>query len=304
VGVILGAALLLSGCATPPTGDPAAMEAFRQANDELEPMNRTLFDVNMSLDKAVLKPIAYVYKEGVPAEGQEAIGNFLANLRTPVILLNDLLQGEWTRAGDTIVRFAANSTFGLGGLLDVATHMGVPAHDEDFGQTLAVWGVEEGPYLMLPLFGPSNPRDAVGRVVDILTDPIGWFAPDPATYARFGTTATHTRAKHYDELNDLEKNSLDFYAALRSLYRQKRADEIRNGVPSATPFGPSPLGAGGSMELDDQKAEQRSELTIEPLPPEPPAPLAVLAPAALPDRTLAAYDDEDPFVSGPGTENY
>jgi phospholipid-binding lipoprotein MlaA len=260
---LVGALLLLSGCATPPENDPAAMQAYRQANDELEPFNRTMFDVNMGLDKAVLKPVAYVYKEAMPREGREAIGSFLANLRTPVVLANDLMQGEWSRAGDTMVRFLANSTFGLGGLVDVASDMGFAKHDEDFGQTLAVWGVEEGTYLMLPLFGPSNPRDAVGRVVDLVLDPLTWFAPSPWGVVRFSTNATHNRAEHYDELNDLEKSSLDFYAAIRSLYRQKRNDEIRNGVPSAVPaLAPSPLGAESPF---DKPMEPNAEAAPVPL---------------------------------------
>ena len=258
-GVLIGAALLISGCATPPENDPAAMETYRQANDQAEPFNRTVFDVNMGLDKAVLKPISYVYKETVPLEGRQAVTSFLDNLRTPVIFANDLMQGEARRAWTTLVRFVANSTFGIGGLIDVAADMGYAKHDEDFGQTLAVWGVGDGSYLMLPLFGPSNPRDAIGRVVDIILDPMTWFAPNYLQYARFGTEAVDSRTAHYNEIEDLEKNSLDFYAAVRSLYRQKRTDEIRNGVPTATPFGPSPTGAGAPMELPDQKASDEAQ---------------------------------------------
>jgi phospholipid-binding lipoprotein MlaA len=257
---LIGAVVLVSGCATAPTDDPAALEAYQQANDEAEPTNRVIFDVNMALDKAVLKPIAFVYKEGVPKEGREAVGSFLDNLRTPVIFANDLMQGEWDRAWTTVVRFAANSTFGVGGLLDVAADLGYAKHDEDFGQTLAVWGVAEGPYLMLPLFGPSNPRDAVGRVVDTVLDPIGWLAPGWANYSRYGTSAVHIRAEHYDELNDLEKSSLDFYAAIRSLYRQKRNDEIRNGVPGALPsLTISPVGGTAATPMEDP-AQPRSEM--------------------------------------------
>jgi len=259
---LAGAALLVSGCATPPKDDPAAMDAYNQANDELEPTNRVIFDVNMTVDKYTLKPIAYVYKEVVPKEGRQAVGSFLDNLRTPVIFANDLMQGEWDRAWTTVVRFAANSTFGLGGLLDVAADMGYEKHDEDFGQTLAVWGVGEGPYLMLPLFGPSNPRDAVGRVVDAVLDPMTWVAPDWANYSRFGLTAVHVRAEHYDELNDLEKSSLDFYAAIRSLYRQKRNDEIRNGKPGAVPsLGVSPVGGGAELPMDEPE-EPRAQAPV------------------------------------------
>jgi phospholipid-binding lipoprotein MlaA len=208
----------------------------------------------------VLKPIAFVYKEGVPKEGREAVSSFLDNLRTPVVFANDMMQGEWDRAWTTVVRFAANSTFGVGGLLDVAADMGYAKHDEDFGQTLAVWGVSEGPYLMLPLFGPSNPRDAVGRVVDTVLDPIGWLAPSWVNYSRFGVTGVHIRAEHYDELNDLEKSSLDFYAAIRSLYRQKRNDEIRNGVAGAVPsLSIGPMGGTAESPMEDP-AQPRSEM--------------------------------------------
>jgi phospholipid-binding lipoprotein MlaA len=273
---LLGALLLVSGCATPPANDPAAMDAYKQADDPLEPTNRVVFDVNMALDKAILKPIAFVYKEGVPKEGREAVSSFLDNLRTPVIFANDLMQGEMNRAWTTLVRFAANSTFGVGGLMDVAADMGYQKHDEDFGQTLAVWGVEEGPYLMLPLFGPSNPRDAAGRVVDSVLDPLSWVAPGWAQYSRFGLSAVDERAAHYDELNDLEKSSLDFYAAIRSLYRQKRADEIRNGKPSAVPsLGISPGGAAEMPTMDDP-----AEPTSEAMPPAPKAmPVSMVVPA-------------------------
>jgi phospholipid-binding lipoprotein MlaA len=263
---LIGAAVVVSGCSSPPKGDPAAMEAYNQANDPGEPTNRVIFDVNMALDKAILKPVAYVYKEGVPKEGREAVTSFLDNLNTPVIFANDLMQGEMDRAWTTLVRFAANSTFGVGGLFDVAANMGYQKHDEDFGQTLAVWGVDEGPYLMLPLFGPSNPRDAAGRVVDMVLDPLSWVAPNWAQYSRFGLTAVSERAAHYDELNDLEKSSLDFYAAIRSLYRQKRNDEIRNGKQTAVPsLGISPGGAA-EMPMDDPGAP-----TSEANPPAPKA---------------------------------
>jgi phospholipid-binding lipoprotein MlaA len=264
--VLLGALLLVSGCASAPANDPAATDAFKAANDEFEPTNRVIFDANMAVDRYTLKPISYVYKEVVPKEGRQAVGSFLDNLRTPVILANDLLQGEWNRAMDTVVRFAANTTFGIGGLFDVAADLGYQKHDEDFGQTLAVWGVQEGPYLMLPLFGPSNPRDAVGRAVDMVFDPISWLAPSWANWTRFGVSGVHVRADHYDELNDLEKSSLDFYAAIRSLYRQKRNDDIRNGAPSAVPsLGISPGGADLPMEDEEPAPSAAAPITATPV---------------------------------------
>ena len=138
---------------------------------------------------------------------RDAVRDALRNLRTPVVLANDLFQGELDRAETTLVRFLINSTAGLLGLFDVAADWGYPYHDEDFGQTLAVWGVPEGPYVMLPLFGPSNPRDAVGLVVDFLTDPFNIWAANTdrhlAILARPGTRAVDTRAIHLTALVDL-----------------------------------------------------------------------------------------------------
>jgi phospholipid-binding lipoprotein MlaA len=254
LGTLIAAALVVAGCATAPENDPAAMEAYRQANDPAEPFNRTMFDFNMGLDKAVLKPVAGAYRDVVPEGARDSVSSFLDNLRTPVIFANDLMQAEFERAGVTLLRFVTNTTIGFGGFFDVAADEGLAKHDEDFGQTLAVWGLGEGAYLMLPLFGPSNPRDGVGRVVDIFLDPIGWLAPIYVNGGRSGAEAIDARAVHYDEINDLERNSLDFYAAVRSLYRQKRADEIRNGVPTAGPsFAPTPTGLL-ELHTPDQRA--------------------------------------------------
>lgn len=230
--------LLVAGCATPP--DPADAEAvaeFSEVNDPGEPTMRAVFEFNRALDRMVLKPTAVFYKDFTPTVFQRGVHNFLNNLRSPVIFFNDLLQGEIDRAGVTLARLVINSTLGVLGLRDQAAEMGFEYHNEDFGQTLAVWTVSEGPYLMLPVFGPSNPRDAVGLAVDFLVDPLGWWAAGSgyewAVYARSGTRAVDLRARHFDSLEDLEKSSLDFYAAIRSLYRQRRADQIGNGETSA-----------------------------------------------------------------------
>lgn len=240
--IACGIAVLAGGCAEVPKDDPAALEAYREANDPLEPMNRAFLEFNLFLDRMFLKPVAFVYKETIPADGRRSVRNFLGNLRSPVILANDLFQGEFDRAGNTIMRFTINSTIGLGGLLDVAQELGYRSHEEDFGQTLAVYGAGEGPYLMLPIFGPSNPRDALGLIVDIFLDPFSYLFNsadvDWASPARFTTSAVDIRAQRYDQINSLQRESLDFYATLRSLYRQRRADEIRNGRPSG--IDPSP----------------------------------------------------------------
>jgi phospholipid-binding lipoprotein MlaA len=241
----------IAGCATaPPKSDVEAYAEWREINDPLEPFNRGVFEFNRFLDALFLKPLAEFYKLLLPPPVQTGVHNVLTNLRAPVTLINDLLQGETTRAGTTASRFLINSTLGVGGFVDWAAEWGMPSHDEDFGQTLAVWGVGEGPYLVLPLLGPSNPRDAFGIAVDsAVLDPFGILASyliwnesellRILSFTRAGLTAVDARARNYDALNDIEKNSLDFYATMRSLSRQFRAAEIRNGRPNPVqPDGP------------------------------------------------------------------
>ena len=226
---------LLAACATAP--DPADSDAvaeYSETNDPAELTMRAIFAFNQALDTYVLKPVAGVYKDYVPDVAKRGVNNFLNNLRSPVILANDLLQGEFQRGGETTARFVMNTALGFLGFSDTAADLGLYFHNEDFGQTLAVWGVPEGPYVVLPIFGPSNPRDAVGLVVDTLADPFNWWASntdkDWAPFARTGLRAIDDRARAYDLIEDLQRSSLDYYATIRSLYRQRRGDEIRNGA--------------------------------------------------------------------------
>lgn len=232
IGLLFVCAGLLAACATPPS-DPAARAAFEEANDPLEPMNRAIFDVNMTIDKAVLKPVAVGYRDVVHSDIRNSIRNFFNNVASPVIFINDVLQGEASRASDTAVRFFVNSTAGMLGFFDVAAEYGLERHSEDFGQTLAVWGVDDGPYIMLPLYGPSNVRDTVGRVASSFMNPFTyWASNNDLTLVRLGTSiidGIDKRSRHIDDLDDIEKNALDFYATLRSLYRQNRRSEILNG---------------------------------------------------------------------------
>jgi phospholipid-binding lipoprotein MlaA len=230
-------ALLLSACAAGcTTSDPAALAQ----NDPFEPTNRAVFNLDVKLDDAVAKPVAKFYKSAVPEPAREGVHNVLTNLNAPVVLANDVLQGEGTRAGQTAGRFVINSTIGLAGLIDVAGKMGIPGHDEDFGQTLAVWGSNEGSYLVLPLIGPKPPRDLVGMVVDIGFDPLTYIRfHDDTTFmiVRGGLGVLDDRAANIDNIEQIERSSIDFYATTRSLYRQHRNAEIRNGAPdmSAVP---------------------------------------------------------------------
>ena len=229
--VVLVVAIGLSGCSTAPKGDPEAMTAFVETPDPYEPINRGIFEFNLVLDKVILRPIAFVYKEVVPDIFRGFIQNFMNNLRSPVIFANDLLQGEVDRAGDTLTRFMMNSTIGVAGFFDFAGELGIEGHKEDFGQTLAIWGLDAGPYLMLPILGPSSPRQVTGRLVDLLFDPLTFFGQPEWGIGRYAMRSVDDRAERYNTLDELESNSLDFYAAVRSMHRQLRGDEIRNGAP-------------------------------------------------------------------------
>lgn len=242
--VLLGGVMLsLSACAS-----------TEGANDPLEPANRMVHGVNQAVDHVFLRPVAYAYRDGMPEPIQERVSNGLSNLASPVVLANDLMQGEWDRAWTTFMRFLINSTWGLAGIHDIAAPMGFKRHEEDFGQTLAVAGVDEGPYIVLPLLGPSNARDAVGRAVDWLMDPVRILAAgknwDEFQMARTGLTIVDARAKLIDPINEIERSSLDTYVAMRSLYRQRREAEISN-----QPGGYSGVD-GASFDFEDKPKTQ------------------------------------------------
>ena len=220
--------VLTAGCST------SSPESLAQ-NDPYEHTNRAVFKVNNALDNAFTKPVAKFYNHAVPALVRDSIHNALINLNKPAMFGNDVLQGEGTRAGQTLARFTLNSTLGVAGLFDVATKLGIPDHSEDFGQTLGVWGVSEGPYLVVPLMGPSSPRDLTGNVVDIFMDPLTYvkFHGSDTWYAvRTGVDVLDMRAGSVDTVEQIERTSIDFYATTRSLYRQYRSSEIRNGAPA------------------------------------------------------------------------
>jgi phospholipid-binding lipoprotein MlaA len=273
--VALFGLVLLAGCATPPPADdPEALEAYKEANDPLEPMNRYFFELNNAADELLFKPLAGWYYVALPNFAQDGVRNVIRNVHSPVVLANDLFQGETDRAGVTVERFLVNSTMGLGGLFDIASRMGLEYHDEDFGQTLAVHGVGEGPYLMLPLLGPSNPRDAVGIAVDMLFDPltyVGIFGGvDNIGLGAALAEGVDTRARNLKTLDTIRKGSLDYYATIRSLYRQHRNDEISNGrAPSGTTTS-SDSGTGSGQSFLPAPAPQVSAANAPPLVPRQP----------------------------------
>lgn len=220
-------ALVLAGCAG--VEDPSG------ANDPYESFNRQVFDFNHRVDRAVIKPVAEAYVQAVPEPARDTVHNFLVNLDLPITFANDVLQGNAERGSETFLRFTVNTTIGLGGLMDVATNeFHWPFHTEDFGQTLAVWGVAEGPYLVLPIVGPDPPRDAAGQVVDIAFDPMTYIDLREKFFWSAGRSVLEgidLRSRNLESLDSIERQSVDFYASVRSLYRQNRNNEIRNGAP-------------------------------------------------------------------------
>ncbi|MGE0210176.1 MAG: VacJ family lipoprotein [Parvibaculaceae bacterium] len=201
--------------------------------DPLEPLNRGIFAFNEALDFAVFRPVSYVYRTTVHKSLRVGISNALHNFSTPVILVNDFLQGRPDRAGKTFMRFLINSTAGFGGLADAAAAGGLERHSEDFGQTLGVWGAGPGIYLMIPVLGPSTIRDATGRVVDIAMHPATYLMWNLAPQERLSPTMAYAVSGHeelMDELDAMRKTSPDFYASVRDLYIQKRESDIANGA--------------------------------------------------------------------------
>lgn len=225
------AALALGGCTT------ASQEA-RDANDPFEPMNRAVYRFDERFDQYVVLPTAWFYVYRMPPPIRHGLHNVLINLDLPVTFANDLLQGEFGRAGVALGRFTLNSTLGLGGVVDLASQADLPYRSADFGQTLARYGVPAGPFLVLPLIGPDPPRDLLGDGVDLVADPLFYLPPGAPFYQRFLLTASLRAGSPFEDharnivlRRELEKGSFDPYVTMRSIYRQLRAEEIGEGIP-------------------------------------------------------------------------
>ena len=311
----------LFGCATPPT-DPAALAAFEQTNDPLEPTNRKILEANMVLDKILLRPVAKIYVTILPEDARDAIHRALDNLKEPVLAINNVLEGRPKSAGIGVGRFTINSTIGIVGLLDIAKKWGLERQPADFGQTLHVWGFKSGPYLILPVFGPSNVRDAIGMGVDAYIDPFDYLATkedlDAVQIGRYVLDGIDQRAQVLDVLDDLQKNSLDFYSELRSLQQQQRATELNRGkAPETSPnfytdpgkpaAAPAPAPATPpNFYSDPAKPAAAPAPGPTPAPPAPaptaaampPAPIPVAAPATAPPAAAAPGDFEEGPLRG------
>jgi len=223
------ASLALAACATAPDPGPGDIA------DPYEGFNRRMFAFNNGVDRYALGPAADVYETVTPAFARDRVSDFLSNLNGPVIFANDILQAEPSRAGTTVTRFGINTTVGLLGLWDAADYFGIEGHSEDFGQTLGVWGVGSGPYLVLPLLGPSTPRDLVGRGIDRALDPLTWVEidnddeTDLAVRAGLGIIGGLNARVSLDEQIETLNSQPEPYIALRRIYSSQRQAAIANG---------------------------------------------------------------------------
>ena len=226
--------LLTAGCAAVPK-DPAALAAYREANDPLEPMNRKIFAFNKAADKYAMRPIVKGYRKVTTPGFRLKARTFLSNLKTPLTVVNDLLQLNFKNAGRDLSRFVINSTIGFLGVYDVADRMGIAPNYQGFGTTMAVWGIPSGPYLVLPFLGPSNVRDAAGTAANVVFDPFTYISyqndNDDVTRAFIIADIVEALAAYENSLELLDegrKSSLDFYAYMRSMYQQYRKKTIEN----------------------------------------------------------------------------
>ncbi|ACT58072.1 MlaA family lipoprotein [Hirschia baltica] len=216
----------ITGCAS------ADGNLSSDANDPFEGFNRKMFEVNNTLDKAILEPAAKGYRAITTEDIREGVSNALSNLREPVTFANEILQGDLVAAGETAGRFAMNSTLGVAGFVDVTGSFGVKRTKEDFGQTLGKWGVSGGPYLVLPVLGSTNPRDLFGKGVDSALQPLNYAQFEGDSEFRIAKSVIGTvsaREAFIETIDELKEQQADPYTAVRRIYDQTRDAAIRNG---------------------------------------------------------------------------
>lgn len=224
-------AALVCGCATPPpASDPEAVAEYRQNNDPMEPANRALYAVHDKIDTNVSAPIARFYRDRVPLQVRTHLSQISDNLASPVLLGDDMLQAKPRRAGDTLMRFVINTTLGVGGIFDPATALGYPKHKSDFSITLALWGVDPGPYVLIPVLGPSEARSIAGYPADFALNPLSFAGPstglEAVNIAGQAVAKIDERAGLLDTVDNVKRTAMDPYATFRSLFHQHHEAEI------------------------------------------------------------------------------
>lgn len=283
---VLLAATFLGACATTP-GTQLTAE-----RDPFEKTNRGIYSFNRGLDKAVVTPATKVYRAVTPKAAQRGIGNAFNNVDEPFSFINAVLQGKVKQAFRTAARFLINTTLGVGGLADHATDMGLPEEPEDLGQTLAVWGMKSGPYIMLPLFGPSTLRDAIGFGVERVGDPYRIAVNDLnldtlETIGLTGLELADTRSYVMDTADSLLEGSADEYATVKSAYLQYRWNLIHDGAPP---------------DEYDESAPATAPATATPAATTPSAPVTADSAAPVPAGAVPAAEASAPVAEAPAAE--
>jgi phospholipid-binding lipoprotein MlaA len=238
--LFLGASILLSSCASVSTPDK---------RDPWESFNRSVYAFNDGFDRAIARPVAETYKSYTPDVVQTGVSNFFSNLNDVIVFVNDLLQFKFEQAAQDLSRFAFNTTAGLLGLIDVSSHMGLPKHREDFGQTLATWGAGNGPYVVLPFLGPSTVRDTTGLVADSYIDPVYTIDDSEARWSLIILRAVDTRASLLEATKIMEKSGIDPYEFMRNAYLQHRENLVYDGNPPPPKIKPA---TKSDLELQDE----------------------------------------------------
>jgi len=277
LGIVV--ALTLSACVTLPPNSQ------RVPQDPWESWNRGVYKFNDKLDRAVAKPVTKAYVRVVPQPIRTGVSNFFENLSTPTVMINDALQGKFLAAASDLGRFLLNTTVGLGGILDPATSAGLAHNDEDFGQTLGHWGVHPGPFVELPLLGPSDLRDAPARVVDTYTNPRQYIKNPWIKYGLYLPALINTRASLLS-LDDTLQHVYDPYAFVRDAYLQRRAYLVSDGKITEEPL------VDPGADTPDTETDKSAPSTAPPAT-TPPAPPPSTPPAAPPPATPAPLADAD-----------
>ena len=228
--------LSLSACSS--SSEPDLYAGNVEIHDPMEDTNRAVFEFNRAVDDNIINPIISGYRTVTPQYARDGLGNFLGNLKTPVKMGNQLLQGDVSGAGNDFVRGTINTLLGIGGLVDLAAMEGIAPDDEDFGQTLAIWGAGHGPYLVAPFFGGASLRDHTGFLVDSIADPLTLYLNNVdemhIAYQRSGLSYLDLRDTLYDVLAELEQSSIDYYATVRSAYYQNREAAVNDQKSNST----------------------------------------------------------------------
>ena len=221
------AVALLAGCAAAPSRD-----------DPFEPMNRALYEFHDTVDTAVVKPVAQAYIDVVPEFARTAVSNVFNNIEDLVSAVNDLLQGKLDKLDNDLGRVMLNTTWGLGGIFDLASMVGLERGNEDFGQTFGAWGFPQGPYLFVPFFGPTTVRDGTGAVVRVMVGPVGYIGEVPLRNSLYGLGAVDLRAQALSAGAIVDTAALDRYLFIRNAYLQRRRYLLYDGKPPPEPEEP------------------------------------------------------------------